>query len=113
MTDERSRKAIEHGHRIRAILAQPQYAPLSLLHQIGLLLALDQHRLDDVPLERVARFRQALGTHLASSSPQIAHYLETHGDLTDEAKKDLLSAMDALLPGGEPAPPEPTDTPGA
>jgi len=112
MTDERSRQAIEHGHRIRAILAQPQYEPLTLLHQVGLLLALDQHRLDKVPLERVTRFQQALGAQLASSCPQIAHYLETHGELTDEAKKDLLSAMNELLPDTDPAPPDPADAPG-
>lgn len=103
MTDERSRQAIERGHRIRAILAQPQYAPLSLLHQVGLLLALDQHRLDHIPLDRVTRFRRDLGARLASSCPQIAHYLGTHGELTDEARKDLLGAMDALLPDEEPA----------
>jgi F-type H+-transporting ATPase subunit alpha len=113
MTDERSRQAIEHGHRIRAILAQPQYAPQSLLHQVGLLLALDEHRLDDVPLEEVARFRRDLGPHLTSACPQAAHYLEAHGELTDEAKKDLLTAMNVLLPEQEPDTGESSDAAGA
>ncbi|MFZ0486453.1 MAG: F0F1 ATP synthase subunit alpha, partial [Arenicellales bacterium] len=39
MVDERTRKTIEHGRRIRAILAQPQSAPLPLSLEVVLLLA--------------------------------------------------------------------------
>ncbi|MEZ5556936.1 MAG: F0F1 ATP synthase subunit alpha [Pseudomonadales bacterium] len=97
MVDERSRRAIEHGRRIRAILVQPQFAPLPLLHQVGLLLAVDQHRLDDLPLAEVERFRSELGPHLAQSCPQIARHVDESGRLTDDERADLLRAIDALL----------------
>src|SRR6201993_507626 len=36
MVDERTRKVIEHGRRIRAVLAQPQFVPLSLGEEVAL-----------------------------------------------------------------------------
>jgi F-type H+-transporting ATPase subunit alpha len=110
MVDERSRKAIEHGRRIRAILAQPQYAPLTLLHQTGLLLALDQRLLDAVPLSTVARFRAELGSHLAGSCPQVARHIEATGELGDEERQDLLRAIKLLLATLDPSPGGPDGT---
>jgi proton translocating ATP synthase F1 alpha subunit len=70
MVDERTRKVIEHGRRIRAVLAQPQYAPLVLGEQVALLLALTEGLLDSVPLDRVEPFRSKLGPWL------VEHCLE-------------------------------------
>jgi F-type H+/Na+-transporting ATPase subunit alpha len=53
LVDERTRKVIEHGRRIRAVLRQPQFAPLALGAQVALLIAVSDGLLDDVPLERV------------------------------------------------------------
>jgi ATP synthase alpha/beta chain, C terminal domain len=39
MVDERTRKVIEHGRRIRAVLRQPQFTPLTLGEQVALLTA--------------------------------------------------------------------------
>jgi len=36
MSDERTRKVIEHGKRIRAVLGQRQFAPLVLGEQVAL-----------------------------------------------------------------------------
>ena len=60
MVDERTRKVIEHGRRIRAVLGQRQFAPQSLGEQVALLCALSDGVLDAVPLERVDAFRAAL-----------------------------------------------------
>ncbi len=61
MVDERTRKVIDHGRRIRAVLAQPQFAPLALGEQVALLLALTEGLLNSVPLDRVEAFRSKLG----------------------------------------------------
>jgi F-type H+-transporting ATPase subunit alpha len=97
MVDERTRIAIEHGQRIRAVLAQPQFAPLPLLHQVGLLLALDQRRLEGLTLAQVADFKRQSGPYLAENCAQIKPALGTSGRLNDEQKQQLLSAIDALL----------------
>jgi len=97
MVDERTRTAIEHGQRIRSVLAQPQFAPLPLLHQIGLLLALDQRRLDDLSPVQVERFKREAGHHLAENCPQIKPALAASGSLSDEQKQQLIGAIDTLL----------------
>ena len=54
MVDERTRKVIEHGRRIRAVLGQRQFAPLTLGEQVALLCALGDGVLD----RRAARSHQ-------------------------------------------------------
>ena len=43
IVDERTRQTIEHGRRIRAVLSQPENAPLSLAEQASLLLAVEEN----------------------------------------------------------------------
>lgn len=66
MVDERTRKAVEHGRRMRALLAQPRLAPQRLLLQVASLLALKEGLLDGLPVEAVPAFRTALSSALDS-----------------------------------------------
>src|SRR3546814_19650946 len=59
LVDARTRRVIEHGRRIRAVLRQPQFAPLRLREQVALLLALDENVLDTLPPARIDAFRDA------------------------------------------------------
>ena len=61
MVDERTRQIIEHGRRIRAVLTQPQFAPLSVAHQVALLVAIDDRLLDRLPLDKVRELQSKLG----------------------------------------------------
>jgi F-type H+/Na+-transporting ATPase subunit alpha len=63
--DAHTQQVIGHGQRIRACLAQPQFAPVPVLEQIVLLQALTSGLLDPVPLERIAAAEAAL--HAASA----------------------------------------------
>jgi F0F1-type ATP synthase alpha subunit len=106
MLDERSRVALEHGRRIRAILQQQQYRPLSLAHQVGLLLAVDRRRLDEYPLPVVERFRRELGDYLVANCPHLVARIHASGRCEDEDRQQLLESIDALLQvtsGSEPA----------
>ena len=71
MVDERTRKVIEHGRRIRAVLVQHQFAPLALGEQVALLLALTEGLLGSVPLDRVEAFRSKLGPWLTEHCPEV------------------------------------------
>ena len=70
MVDERTRKVIEHGRRIRAVLRQPQFAPLALAEQVALLLAVSEGLLDDIPLDQLDPLRASLGSWLAQHCPR-------------------------------------------
>jgi len=58
--DANTRKIIDHGQRIRACLKQREFAPVSAVEQICLLLALTEGLFDNVPLEKMAEAEKAL-----------------------------------------------------
>jgi F-type H+-transporting ATPase subunit alpha len=66
--DESTRKIINHGQRIRACLKQTEFAPVSAVEQITVLLALTEGLFDRVPLEQMREAERSL----CASSTQIA-----------------------------------------
>jgi F0F1-type ATP synthase alpha subunit len=105
MVDERTRKQIEHGRRIRAVLIQRQFAPLSLGEQVALLLAVATGVLDAVPLEQVDAFRAGLHACLAECCPEVLALDDQAEPLSEALHAQLKSCLDALaksLPGAPP-----------
>lgn len=96
MVDERTRKVIEHGRRIRAILSQRQFAPLSLGEEVALLTALGEGVLDDVPLDRVKTFQAELGSWLREQCPEVVALNDQAPTLSDDLRVRLKSALSAL-----------------
>ena len=96
LVDERTRKVIEHGRRIRAVLGQPQFAPLSLGEEVALLCALSEGVLDSVPLDRITAFREALTPWLAAHSPEILALTDRAPALSSDARVRLSAALQAL-----------------
>jgi F-type H+-transporting ATPase subunit alpha len=96
MVDQRTRKTIEHGRRIRAVLGQRQFAPESLGEQVALLLALGESILDPVPLDRVDAFRAALASWLAEHCPEILALDDQAKQLPDALRQRLKKSLEAL-----------------
>jgi F-type H+-transporting ATPase subunit alpha len=96
MVDERTRKVIEHGKRIRAALAQRQFEPLPLAEEIALLAALADGVLDSLPIEEIHGFRRAIGPWLASHCPEIMAIDADAPPLSDERRAQLKSALEEL-----------------
>ena len=65
MADERTRRLVEHGRRIRALLVQANTRTRSLAEQSAGLLALSQGLLDPLPAEAVEAFKDGLAGWLA------------------------------------------------
>jgi F-type H+-transporting ATPase subunit alpha len=97
IVDERTRRTIEHGRRIRAILAQPQFHPLRLAEQAALVLAVHEGRLDDVPLDRVERFKTGIGVWLDARCPDVVAHLEATGEFAEADRDTLLAALDGAI----------------
>ncbi len=66
--DERTRKTLEHGRRVREILKQSQFSALSAAEQIMILLAVVSGTLDEIPLEKIAEAESVIIELLASRS---------------------------------------------
>jgi F-type H+-transporting ATPase subunit alpha len=92
MPDSRVRDRLTRGARIRAVLQQPQHAPLRLVDEVALVLAVQAGLLDPLPLPEVATFRQALAVTLDRELPQLVHTIGESGPL-DAAGQDRLLAV--------------------
>ncbi len=107
MTDERTKSRIEHGRRIRAILAQDEYDPLPLPLQVALLLAVSERKLDSLPLSALPALKAALRKRLPQDVPGVVHRISETGALTGEDHDALLHVLEVcvaeLSPQGEAA----------
>jgi F-type H+-transporting ATPase subunit alpha len=105
MVDERTGKVIEHGRRIRAVLGQRQFAPLSLGEQVALLCAVADGVLDPVPLERINNFRAGLVSWLGEHCPEILALNVEAKPLPDAVRARLKASLTALAQSmaGKPA----------
>ena len=109
MPDTRVRQQLTRGARIRAILVQPQHAPLRLADEVALVLAVQSGFLDALPLPAVATFRQALADVLDRDAAGAVRQIQEHG-LLDEANKQALElalqrhALSLMPPEAAPGP---------
>ena len=94
---------IEHGRRIRAVLTQPQYAPLSVAHQVALLVAIDERLLDRVPLDKVHQLQAELGDWLKEHAAAPMRQINTTGELEPDTRAALATAIAELLRHLDPA----------
>jgi F-type H+/Na+-transporting ATPase subunit alpha len=96
VTDVQVKSKIARGQRIRAILSQPQYAPLRLADEIALVLALQGGLLDALPLEEIDKFRANLPAWIDSSAGPIVGEIERTGRLDDAKRAGLKATLSAL-----------------
>jgi len=97
VVDERTKARIEHGRRIRAVLAQPQYRPRPIGEEAALLLAVKEGKLDPLPLGDVEKFKAKLGDWLARMCPDAMARLAAAGELEPDDQQALLSSLDAFI----------------
>jgi F-type H+-transporting ATPase subunit alpha len=67
--DEKTKRILDHGRRIREILKQPESSPVPVVDQILLLLALKHELLDPIELEDIRKAEQIL-RGVASQLPE-------------------------------------------
>ncbi len=106
--DEQTRKIIDHGQRIRAILKQPELEPATVAEQIAILVALTGGLLDTVPLAKVRGAQQALRKAVADIPADVLKRFSSDDKLSDEDRKAILQvagkAVAPFLPQPAPEP---------
>jgi F-type H+-transporting ATPase subunit alpha len=93
MPDTRVRNQLTRGARIRAILDQPQHAPLRLVDEVALVLAVQSGLLDPLPLPVVAEFQRGLRDALDRGAPDPVRLIEESGTLDDARKQALRETL--------------------
>jgi F-type H+-transporting ATPase subunit alpha len=87
--DERTRKTLDHGYRVREILKQNQFDPMPVAQQIAVLLAVTQGLFDAVPLDRMAAAEKVVRKMLCEDIPDLCQRLEA-GMSLEGADRDLI-----------------------
>ncbi|CAA7626577.1 F1 sector of membrane-bound ATP synthase, alpha subunit [Candidatus Terasakiella magnetica] len=93
MPDTRVRNQLTRGARIRAILDQPQHAPLRLADEIALVLSVQSGLLDALPLPAVAAFRRGLRDAIDRGAPDAIRQIQETGTLDAAAKQVLRDTL--------------------
>ncbi|MCX8049895.1 MAG: F0F1 ATP synthase subunit alpha [Methylohalobius sp.] len=91
--DETTRKQIERGQRVTEILKQPQYRPMSVAEQAVSLFAVGQGYLDDVPVNKVRDFEDALQDYMKSKHGDLLEEINRSCDYNDEIAAKLHAAV--------------------
>jgi F-type H+/Na+-transporting ATPase subunit alpha len=91
--DARIKAQLARGARLRAMLSQPQYAPLRLADEVALACALREGVLDAVSPTRVAEFRKALPAWLDQHAALSVEVIQASGQISPEMHNLLSSAL--------------------
>jgi F-type H+/Na+-transporting ATPase subunit alpha len=92
--DQATQNQLARGARLREILKQPQYSPLSVAEQVALVYAGLNGYLDDIAVDKVVGYTSALKDYLKNSKPEYAKTIkENKMQLTDEAETLLKAAL--------------------
>jgi F-type H+/Na+-transporting ATPase subunit alpha len=97
--DQNTRKTINHGQRIRACLKQTEFAPVSVVEQISVLLALTEGLFDSVPLERMREAEQALCLASKQIASEVRERFTSNEKLNDADREAVLKIAAHALAG--------------
>ena len=106
--DENTRKIINHGQRIRAILKQQELEPASVAEQIVILLALTGGLFDRVPIDKVRDAEQVLRKSAADIPDDVRQRFDSNDGLSDV---DHQAIRQVVLKAIAPFQTEPTHEP--
>jgi F-type H+/Na+-transporting ATPase subunit alpha len=97
--DDDTRRTIERGERVREVLKQPQYQPLSASGQIAVFLAVTRGHFDDLTFEQISDAETAIRAAVAASLPEICKRIENGEKLEDAHLESLEDVIRATLSG--------------
>jgi len=92
--DEETRKTLERGRRVREVLKQPQFQPLTVAEQIVALVTVNEGLLDDVEIEQIAELEEQIRSAASEELPEICRGIEDGESLQDSdiaAIRDLAA----------------------
>jgi len=92
--DETTRKQLERGQRVMETMKQKQYSPLSVSQMAVSLFAVDRGYMDDVELEKVSDFEEALQSYMSASHADLLKSIEDNPVFNDEVESKLKAAAD-------------------
>ena len=98
--DEATRKQLERGQRVTELMKQRQFAPMSVAKMAVSLFAAENGYLDDIPVEKIQAYEQALLQYMHSDHQPLMDTINSRGIYDDEIQQGLASALNAFKDKG-------------
>ena len=95
--NEATRKQIERGQRLTALLQQGPNQPVRFEDQVAQFYALTQGFMDEIKPEKVNLFAHEMIGYLHNHAAQSIDAIRHEGNLSEESKADLNQALGAFL----------------
>jgi F-type H+-transporting ATPase subunit alpha len=92
--DAKTQAQIDRGKRIMEIFKQPQYDPIPVEVQVGILWAVQKGYVDSVPVERVKEYQNKLTEFLKTWKGDLLASIAREKTLNDSLQANLKTAVD-------------------
>ena len=92
--DEATKAQLARGQRITELIKQKQYAPMSVAQQSLSIFAADRGFMDDIEVERVGSFEEALHSFFSSEKPDLEKSVNDTGDWNDDIEKQFTEVVE-------------------
>ena len=94
--DDATRAQLERGQRVMELMKQRQYTPLSISEMGVSLYAAEHGFLDDIELEKVSAFEEALHSFMHSDRADLMKLIDESGDYNDEIEASLNESIESF-----------------
>ena len=91
--DEATRKQLERGQRVTELMKQKQYAPLKVAEMGVVLYAANEGYLDDVDVNKIVAFEEALLAHFKSNNTDLLDSINESGDYNSDIAGKIAAAI--------------------
>jgi F-type H+-transporting ATPase subunit alpha len=92
--DEITKAQLARGQRITELIKQKQYSPLSVAQQSLSIFAADKGHMDDVEVEKIGSFEEALHGFFSSEKPELEKAINETGDWNDDIEKKFTEIVE-------------------
>jgi len=96
--DDETRRTLERGRRVREVLKQPQFGPITVPEQIGVFLAVTEGLFDEIAIGQMEKAKKSVRAAVHARSGEIANKI-LHGEkLSDDDRASIIEvAREALI----------------
>ena len=92
--DEATRRQLERGQRVTEFMKQKQYSPMRVSEMAVSLFTVDRGYVDDVSLDKISDFEEALQAHMRSEHGALLDSIDETPDFDDETEAGLQAAVE-------------------
>ena len=92
--DDATKAQLARGIRITELIKQKQYSPMSVAQQSLSIFAADRGYMDDVEVEKIGSFEEALHGYFTSEKADLEKSINETGDWNDEIEKQFTEVVE-------------------